>query len=101
MFVLPFPGQTLSAFEQEMRAILDEFAKNGVSDDDITKFKASRESNLINGLASVSGKVSQLANYQTIYGDANAIKYDLDRYLNITKEDVMRVFNQYIYNKRE
>ena len=100
MFVLPFPGQTLSAFEQEMRAILDEFAKNGVSDDDITKFKASRESDLINGLASVSGKVSQLANYQTIYGDANAIKYDLDRYLNITKEDVMRVFNQYIYNKQ-
>ncbi len=99
MFVLPFPGQTLSDFETEMRQILDDFAETGVSDNDILKFKANRESSMINGLASVSGKVSQLAFYETYYGDANAIKSDLDRYLNITKEDVMRVFNKYIYQK--
>lgn len=96
MFVLPFPGQTLADFEVEMRKILDEFAENGVTDDDIQKFKANREADVINGLASVSGKVSQLASYETFKGNPNGIKNDLDRYLNLTKEDVMRVFNKYV-----
>ena len=99
MFVLPFPGQTLADFEQEMRTILDEFAKEGVSDNDLTKIKASFESSFINGLTSVTGKVSQLADYQTIAGNANFIEDDLNRYLDVTKEDIMRVFNEYIYNK--
>ena len=99
MFVLPFPGQTLADFEQEMRTILDEFASEGVSDNDLAKIKASFESSFINGLTSVSGKVSQLADYQTIAGNANYINEDLNRYLEVTKEDIMRVFNKYIYNK--
>ena len=98
MFVLPFPGQTLADFEQEMRTILDEFASEGVSDNDLAKIKASFESSFINGLTSVSGKVSQLADYQTIAGNANYIDEDLNRYLEVTKEDIMRVFNKYIYN---
>ena len=97
MFVLPFPGQTLADFEQEMRTILDEFASEGVSDNDLAKIKASFESSFINGLTSVSGKVSQLADYQTIAGNANYINEDLNRYLEVTKEDIMRVFNKYIY----
>tara|TARA_B100000989_G_scaffold299056_1_gene292630 strand:+ start:11647 stop:14532 length:2886 start_codon:yes stop_codon:yes gene_type:complete len=99
MFVLPFPGQTLADFEHEMRTILDEFASEGVSDNDLAKIKASFESSFINGLTSVSGKVSQLADYQTIAGDANYIDEDLSRYLEVSKEDIMRVFNKYIYNK--
>ncbi len=99
MFALPFPGGTLADFETQIRDILNEFEQNGVSDDDITKFKANQEQSIINGLASVAGKVSQLASYETFYGNPNGIKYDLDRYMNITKEDVMRVFNKYIKGK--
>ena len=99
MFALPFPGGSLDQFETQIREILAEFEKNGVTDDDITKFKANREQSLINGLASVAGKVSQLAAYETFYGNPNGIKNDLERYMAITKEDVMRVFNQYIKGK--
>ncbi|MCP4459683.1 MAG: insulinase family protein [Cytophagales bacterium] len=97
--VYPFPGNSLADFETEMRNIIEEFSKEGVSDDDITKFKANNESRIINGLASVSGKVAQLASFETFMGDPNSIKYELDRYLNLTKEDVMRVFNTYIKGK--
>ena len=98
MFVLPFPGQTLADFEQEMRTILDEFAKEGVSDNDLTKF--SFESSFINGLTSVTGKVSQLADYQTIAGNANFIEDDLKRYLDVTKEDIMRVLTSTFITKQ-
>ena len=96
MFVLPFPGQTLGDFEQSVEQILVDFEAAGVADADIEKFKANYESNTINSLASVSGKVSQLASYQTLLGNPNMIKGDLDRYLAVTKEDVMRVFRKYI-----
>lgn len=99
MFVLPFPGQTLSSFEAEMRQILADFAKEGVSEDDIIKFKANQESSIINGLASVSGKVSQLASYETFRGNPNGITEELERYLSLTREDVMRAFNKYIKDK--
>jgi zinc protease len=99
MFVLPYPGQSLSDFEGEVRQILDDFAENGVTENDLIKFKASRESSIINGLASVSGKVSQLAAYQYMFDNPNMINKDLQRYLDVTAEDVMRVFNEYIYQK--
>jgi zinc protease len=96
MFVLPYPGGTLSDFEVEMRQVLEEFAKNGVTEADLIKFRASQESSVINGLASVSGKVSQLARYQYSFGNPNLINNDLQRYLDITAEDVMRVFDKYV-----
>ncbi|MDR9416296.1 MAG: pitrilysin family protein [Gracilimonas sp.] len=99
MFVLPYPGQTLADFETEMRNILEEFAEDGVSDEDLQKIKASYESNFINGLANVSGKVSQLASYATFAESANYLQEDLERYRNVTKEDIMRVFKKYIYEK--
>jgi len=99
MFTLPFPGQTLADFEKEIRNILVEFEEAGVTDEDIQKFKANYESNTINGLASVRGKVSQLASYETFRDNPNYIQEDLERYLAVTKEDVLRVFNEYIKGK--
>ena len=99
MFVLPYPGQSLADFETEVRNILDDFAANGVSEEDLIKFKANRESDIINGLGAVSGKVSQLASYQFMFDDPNMINRDLQRYLDITADDVMRVFKQYIYQQ--
>lgn len=96
MFVLPFPGRSLSDFETEMRAALADFEKNGVKDEDIQKFKARYESRVINGLATVSGKVSQLAAYETFAGNPNYIQTELEKYRAVTKEDVMRVYNKYI-----
>ncbi len=98
-FVLPFPGQKLSAIDSLMRSSLLEFEKAGVTDDAITKFKAQYEANTINGLQSVAGKVSKLAAYQTFSGNPNYLQKELSAYAKVTKEDVLRVYNQYIKNK--
>ncbi|WP_258098678.1 M16 family metallopeptidase [Marinoscillum pacificum] len=99
MFVLPFPGKSLNEFEDEMRTALQEFENNGVKDEDIQKFKARYESRAVNGLATVSGKVSQLAAYETYTGNPNYIQKELEKYRAVTKEDVMRVYNKYIKGK--
>ena len=97
--VSPYRGKTLAEMEKLVRASLDSFEKRGVTDEDITKFKGSAEAQYINGLQSVAGKVSQLAQFQTFTGNPNMIGKLLNMYRSVTKEDVMRVYNQYIKGK--
>lgn len=97
--VTPYPGKSLADMEKLVDEALAEFEKRGVTDDDVEKFKVAFESRTINGLASVSGKVSTLAAFQTFAGNPNMIRTLLDMYSRLTKEDVIRVYNQYIKNK--
>ncbi len=97
--VTPFPGKSLAEMEQLVNEAIADFEKRGVSNEDIEKFKSSNEASFINRLASVSGKVSQLAAYQTYSGNPNRLSIELASLRNLTKADVVRVFNQYIKNK--
>jgi zinc protease len=97
--IAPLQGKTLAEMEALYRASLDSFEARGVMDDDVQKFKGSYESQLINGLQSVAGKVSQLAFYQTFAGNPNKLAEEIREYNAVTKEDVMRVYNQYIKGK--
>lgn len=90
---------SLSETEALIKSSLAEFEKKGVTDEDLKKFKANYESRTIQSLSSVRGKGAQLAAYQTFTGNANQIKKDMERYMKITKEDVMRVYNQYVKGK--
>jgi zinc protease len=95
----PLPGKSLSAMDSLFKEALASFEKRGVTDEDIEKFKGGIESQYINGLQSVSGKVSQLAAFQTFTGNPNTIGSMLNMYRSVTKEDVMRVYNKYIKDK--
>lgn len=97
--IVPYPGKTLADMEKLFRASLDSFEARGVTDEDIAKFKGGIESQLVNGLQSVSGKVSQLAAFETFTGNPNKIAEMLKAYTSVTKEDVMRVYNQYVKGK--
>ncbi|WP_133273977.1 M16 family metallopeptidase [Hymenobacter radiodurans] len=97
---LSFPGKGLDSTEVLVRQTLAEFEKTGVSDEQVQRFKSSREAQIINSLASVSGKVSQLAAYQTYTGNPNRLPEDLKRLRALTKADVVRVYNQYIKGKK-
>jgi zinc protease len=97
--MVPFPGQTLADMKKLLDESLAEFEKTGVTDDDLARFKGSAEANFINGLSSVSGKVTELAASQTFSGNPNQIGRELEDIRKVTKADVMRVYNQYIKGK--
>ncbi|MGA0555587.1 M16 family metallopeptidase [Larkinella sp. VNQ87] len=98
--VLPFPDKRLDSTEAIVRNTLVEFEKRGVTDDDLAQFKATREADMINALSSVAGKVSQLASFQTFAGTPNYLPKEFKRYQDVTKADIMRVYNQYIKGKK-
>lgn len=97
--LVPSPGKSLGKMDTLFRAALDSFEARGVTDEDVEKFKGGIEAQQINGLQSVSGKVSQLAAFQTFSGNPNKIADLIKMYQSVTKEDVMRVYNEYIKGK--
>ncbi|MEX2479070.1 MAG: pitrilysin family protein [Gracilimonas sp.] len=87
----------------EVRAAVDEaftrFEEEEFTQADLDRIKAGIETNFYNGLSSVLGKAFQLAQYNIFAGDPGYINEDIQKTLNVTKEDVMRVYEQYIKGK--
>lgn len=101
LLALPAPGavKSLAETEQQIRQSLAEFEQRGVTDDDLNKVKAKMEAASIFGLQSVEGKVSRLAANQTFFGEPDLAADDLARYQRVTKDDVTRVYQQYLQRK--
>jgi zinc protease len=97
--ITPYPGKSLAGMDSLLKESLVAFEQRGVTDDDIAKFKGGIEAQYINGLQSVSGKVSQLAAFQTYTGNPNMIGKMLSMYRAVTKEDVMAAYNKYVKGK--
>lgn len=97
--ITPYPGKSLSSIDSLLKQALASFEVRGVTDEDIAKFKGGQEAAYINRLQSISGKVSQLAAFQTYTGNPNMIGVLLDRFRAVTKEDVWRVYNEYLKGK--
>ena len=98
--VRAFPDKKLSAMDSLIRVSLSQFEKRGVTDNDLKKFKAGFETNMVNSLTSVQGKGRMLAAFQTYTGNPDYIVKQVEAYNKVTKEDVWRVYNQYIKDKK-
>lgn len=97
--VLAYPDTKLSEIDSMIRESINEIETRGITDDDLAKAKAKRVAEAVYSLESVSGKVSQLAAYETFLGKPGYIGEDIDRYQRVTKADIIRVFNKYIKGK--
>jgi zinc protease len=85
--------------EAAVRATLSEFTERGVNEDDLQKFTAGFESGQIFGMQSVARKVSNLAFSEVFSDDPKLATADLDRYLAVTREEVVRTFREYIEDR--
>jgi zinc protease len=97
--ITPSPTRSLAETKKLYDDAIKAFEARGVTDEDIARFTGSIEANLINGLQSVSAKVSQLAQFQTFTGNPNYIGVQLEKYTNVTKADVQRVYEKYVKGK--
>ena len=97
----------VTAFENanlnDVQAAIDEafavFEQEGFSEKDLNRIKAGQETQYYRGVSSVLGKAFQLAQYNIFAGDPGFINQDVQHILAVTKEDVLRVYEQYIKDK--
>ncbi|MDP1728397.1 MAG: pitrilysin family protein [Bacteroidota bacterium] len=91
--------------EKGLMATLNEFETKGVSDDDINRAKGQIESSLVFVMQSIAGRSAILSqgwylSHANKFLEKNYnLNDELARYTKVTKEDVMRVFRQYVKNR--
>jgi zinc protease len=97
--VRSFPNKNLSDVETAVKEAFELFETEKFTEKDLDRIKAKLETNFYNGISTLLNKSFRLAFYNEYYGTPGFLSEDLQRSLNVTAEDVWRVYNQYIKDK--
>jgi zinc protease len=92
-------GISLADLENAVFEAMELFEKEGITEKDMEKHKASLETDFYNAISSVLGKSFQLARYNEYAGSPDYILTDISKIKAVTIPDVMRVFEKYIKGK--
>ncbi len=94
--IRPFPNVKLADVESAIMEAFARFEQEGFSAQDVERQKAGIEYRFYTQSGSIFGKASQLGNYNAMKGDPDYMATDLNGTMSVTKDDVLRVYNQYI-----
>lgn len=86
------PKDVEQAMDEEINKVKNEL----ISDREFEKLRNQIESRFVQSNSTVRGIAESLANYYVYFGDANLINTELERYMDVTKEDIKRVANEYL-----
>ncbi len=93
-------GVDIKVCEDLIYEEIDKIKSEGLSDDELKKAKVQFKANFIRSRQTVLNKAEALQAYN-YFGNLEDINTDLDNYMKITKEDLIRVAKQYfIKNNR-
>ncbi len=95
MYGIANMGVSEVELEKSMDGVVDELLKNGISDDELAKVKNQIENGFVAQNARLMGVAENLANYHVYYKNTDLINTELDRYMNLSKEDLMRAARKY------
>ena len=93
-YAFPLPGHTTQEVADAIHAEIDRLKKDDITDDELKMIKTRTKANLIRGLADNDGLASQLATYQTRYGDWRELFRTVDRIDKVSKADIRRIANE-------
>ncbi len=91
---VPLPGHKPEEMATAIHEEIDRLKKEDISDDELKMIKTRSKANLIRGLADNEGLATELATYQTRYGDWRELFRSVDRIDQVTKADIRRVANE-------
>jgi predicted Zn-dependent peptidase len=93
-YAVPLPGHTTKEMADAIHLEIDKIKKEDITDDELKMIKTRSKANLIRGLADNQGLATQLATYQTRYGDWRELFRSVDRIDQVTKADIRRIAGQ-------
>jgi len=84
------PGKTGADGEAAVYEVLGKIASDGPTDRELTKAKNLLEANFVRGLKTNNGAGSQIAYYEHVFGDYQAMFKTVERYRAVTADDCRR-----------
>jgi len=85
------PSDLEVAMDVEIAKVREEL----ISEREFQKLRNQKENDFITANTRVAGIAESLANYHMYFGDANLINTEIDRYLEVTREDIQKAAQKY------
>jgi predicted Zn-dependent peptidase len=89
-------GISAEDLEKSMDEEVEKIKNELVSEREFQKVKNQIENDFVLGNASVVGIAESLADYHVYFGDADLINTEIENYMKVTREDLMRVAKKYL-----
>jgi len=99
----PKPGHSLAELETVINDEIEKLKQTGPTPEELDRAYNSREARMIYSMQNVGGfggKNDQLNQYATFLGQPDYFQRDLERYRTVGANDVQRVAQQYLTDKR-
>ena len=96
VFSLANMGIDLKDIEKVMQDEIDKVITEGISEKEFQKLKNTKENDFISSNSKMEGIALSLANYYTFYKNTDLINTEIDKYLKVTIDDIVRVAKEYL-----
>ncbi len=92
-------GVDLPTIEESVDAELDRVRNELISEEEFQKLRNQVESRMVNSNTTIASRAMNLANYHLLYGDANLINTEIDRYMAVTREDIKNAAQNFMHEE--
>lgn len=89
-------GNSLEDIEAAMDEEIARLQTELISEEEYQKVQNMIENDFVSSNGSMAGIAESLANYHVYYGDANLINTEIERYREVTREDIKNAANKYL-----
>ncbi len=96
MFSIANAGVTADELEAAMNEEIEKVKNEIVGEHEFKKLQNQVESDFVQSNASIAGIAASLADYYNFFHDTNLINTELEKYLEVTREDIQRVAKEYL-----
>jgi predicted Zn-dependent peptidase len=88
-------GVSPEDLEAAIEAEFDKVKNELISEEEFQKLRNQIENDFISSNSRVAGIAESLANYHMYYGNADLINNEIERYMQVTREDIQRAAQKY------
>ncbi len=99
IFAVANMGVDLPTIEESVDAELDRVRNELISEEEFQKLRNQVESRMVNSNTTIASRAMNLANYHLLYGDANLINTEIDRYMAVTREDIKNAAQNFMHEE--
>ena len=96
IFAMPQVGVDPKVLEDALNKELAKVREELISEIELEKLKNQFENRIVNSNTTMFSRAVNLAQNHTFFGDASRINTTLDRYLAVTREDILRAAKNYL-----
>ena len=89
-------GIEIEDLEESMDVEIDKMKNELISEREFQKVRNQLENDFISSNSTIAGIAESLADYHVYYDDANLINTEIERYMQVTREDIMKVAQKYL-----